>query len=70
MIYTKRQTSKGKTKTVELTEDTKFYAQCANCGKEVEATNEIIDDFWGFLFEESRVYCENCTAAHDSNNAN
>lgn len=61
MIYIKKQTSKDKTKTVELTESTKFFTKCAECGKEVEATEEILDNFSGFLYEEKRLYCEDCT---------
>lgn len=70
MIYIKRQTSKGKTKPVELTEDTKFYIQCAECGKELEETETILDNFSDFLYGASRMYCEDCAAAHKSNNAN
>ena len=70
MIYTKRQTSKGKRKNVELTEDTKFYTQCADCGKEIEATEEIFDDFCAYLTEEKRLYCENCTALRGSDYEN
>lgn len=59
MIYIKTQTPKGETN-IELTENTKFYTKCAECGKEAEATEEIINDFCGFLFEASRLYCEDC----------
>lgn len=64
MIYTKRQTSKGKTKTVELTEDTKFYIQCTECGKELEETEAILDNFSDFLYGASRMYCEECSNKH------
>lgn len=66
MIYTKRQTSKGKTKTVELTEDTKFYTQCADCGREIEATEEIMDDFSEYIYGLRRIICESCTAERRS----
>lgn len=66
MIYTKRQTSKGKTKTVELTEDTKFYIQCAECGKELEETEAILDNFADFLYGASRMYCEECSKHHET----
>lgn len=71
MIYTKRQTSKGKTKTVELKEDTKFYTQCADCGKEIEATDEILDDFSDFIYGSCYIICESCTAKRrNAENAN
>lgn len=66
MIYIKRQTSKGKNKTVELTEDTKFYAQCADCGKEVEATEEIIDNFSEYIYGSCRIICDSCAAKRRS----
>ncbi|MBD5081535.1 MAG: hypothetical protein HDT44_07200 [Ruminococcaceae bacterium] len=69
MIYIKRTTAKGKTKPVEITDGTKFYTHCASCGKEVDATDEVINDFGGFLNEENRLYCEDCSAAHSSKNA-
>lgn len=66
MIYTKRQTSKGKTKIVELTEDTKFFTKCAVCGKELEETEAILDNFSDFLYGASRMYCEECGKHHET----
>lgn len=71
MIYIKRTTSKGKTKPIEITEDTKFFTKCTECGKEVEATEEIIDDFSEYIYGSRRVICESCTAKRRSaENAN
>lgn len=61
MIYIKNPKSND-VMTVKLDENTEFYTECNDCGKEIEATEEILDDFTGFLYGSTRLYCEKCAA--------
>lgn len=62
MIYVKKQLSEDVTVRVVLTEDTEFYTDCGECGREIKATEEIIEDFSEFLFGSCSIFCEKCTA--------
>lgn len=52
---------------IKLDENSVFYTNCGECGKSVEATDEILDDFSGFLFGSTRIYCKECTAKRKEN---
>ena len=62
MIYVKKQLSDGVTVQTELTDEDYFYTRCVDCGQEIEATNEILDDFADFIFGACYILCEKCTA--------
>lgn len=62
MLYVKKKLTEDLTVNVELTENDEYYTRCVGCGQEVKATEEIIDDFTGFLFGTAGIYCEKCTA--------
>lgn len=61
MIYIKNPKNNNDI-TIKLDENTEFYTECNECGKVVEATKEILDDFTGFLYGSTILYCEECTA--------
>ena len=61
MIYVKKQLTEGTTIPINLTENDEFYAHCDECSEEIEATDEILDDFSGFLFGFRRIFCTECT---------
>ena len=66
MIYVKKQLTEDATVQIELNEDTEFYTRCGECGQELKATDEILDDFSEFLFGSCCILCEKCTAKHDA----
>lgn len=47
---------------LSLDEDTIFYTNCGECGKLLEATDDILEDFTGYLFGSTRLICEECSA--------
>ena len=61
MIYVKKQLAEGATVQINLAENDEFYTYCYECGKEIEATEEVLDDFSGFLFGANRIFCAKCT---------
>lgn len=62
MIYIKKKLAEDMTVEIELTEDDEYCTRCMGRGQEVKATEEIIDDFSGFLFGAAGIYCDKCTA--------
>ncbi|MCH5204291.1 MAG: hypothetical protein J1F03_06055 [Oscillospiraceae bacterium] len=66
MIYIKKQLSEDVTVQIRLTEDDEFYTCCAECGQEVKATEEILDDFGEFLVGGKGIICEECVVNRNS----
>lgn len=71
MIYIKKQVDDIGIE-IKLDENSVFNTKCGACGKTVEATEEILEDFTGFLFGSTRIYCEECTrkTKHDGSLGN
>lgn len=62
MIYVKKQLAEDVTAQIGLNEDTEFYIGCGECGHEIKATEEILDNFSDFIFGSCTIFCEKCTA--------
>ena len=62
MVIIRKSITDEITAEIELSDETEFFTRCQKCGKLVEATDEIIDDFGEFLFNSSGIICEKCAA--------
>lgn len=60
MIVIKKTISEEITAEIELNDETEFYTRCPECGQLVEASEEIINDFAGYLFDDVGIICKNC----------
>lgn len=61
MIYIKKKVNNTDVD-ICLDENSVFYTNCGECGKLVEATDDILEDFTGYLFGSTYICCEECTA--------
>lgn len=68
MVFVEKKVCNDITAKIELDENTEFVAYCQACGGEVDISEEIGGDLWGFLSGSTRAYCPKCSARRNAEN--